>query len=258
MIYRLFVVCAIGSLLAISPAPKTLAADDSQQRIHELEVENDLLRQELARLRLELSQLKQQLAAAKDHSPPANDALADEGIDRPEDSGDVRDSPESPATEKPDANAFQPRTYRNADEIYRAIPQRLSPIRGGWTITQKKEVLEWLSGNIPGNRYDSVKTISSYSIRTHPQDRDAWQISIQFEPETMRYMGWLMNEKISVLVIDADAEKVDNAAKLFRKGTRLRILGNISKLDWDMVGERTGEVWRPKHCTIYLVDTEYK
>lgn len=224
------------------------AQTPDQERVKQLEQENDALRQELAQLRLELSQLKRELAKYQPtDKPTADDADGDETSDSPE-AGEEGDSK--------DKN--KPRTFRSADEIYRLIPRDMRPARDGWDIPQKKTVALWLKTNITGKRFEARKEISQVKIK-YDSIRSIWEFTLYFEKEEMSFMSWDMEERVYGLTLRGDKTFVENLKRKHKEGSTVHLSGTISTISWDtLVRHSAEENWHPTYCQIALDSAQIK
>lgn len=235
MICSMLLTLGLGFAMITLPAT---AETPEQERIKQLEQENDELRQELAQLRLTLSQIKREL---KQQSANTEKVDAGEAVERDK------------ATDKDAKEKDTPRTFRSADEIYRAIPQDIQPARDGWSIVAKEKVAGWLSANIPGQRFSANKKIASVRVvRNHSEDNQ-WHVYLIFEYETMRYMNWKMSERLSTVRLSGDGAFVERVPKLFSKGKSVNVQGEIKRISWNAaIIQKAGEAWHPTYCEIAL------
>ena len=222
-----------GLAIVVVSLPVSAGTPD-QDRIEQLEKENDALRQEIAQLRLDLSQLKRVL---KQHEAGQNDP-AEEGT-----------SPsDEPAAEPNDKG--KPRTFRSADEIYRSIPQNMRPARDGWDIEERRTVSEWLKTNITGKRFEARKEISDVKLRYDTIKR-IWEVSIYFKDEEMRYMSWDMKEQLNHIILRGDKTFSENTRKQYKVGGTVQVTGTISVIAWDsFIIQRAENDWHPTKCTL--------
>lgn len=238
--------------LGLAPSFAHAQTTDAQERIAQLEEENQQLRQQLAELRFELNELKREMRNAENHAgeneQPDVEAMPDEpGQDQGQD---------NPAQEGEDAE--QVRTFTSADQIYRSIPDQLSPARDGWDIVKRQEVADWLRENIPGNRFEARLEVNSVTYRYHSTQKD-WAITIQFKYQTMRFMNWDMEQRVTQAVLRGDGDYVDHVKRRVREGSRVNVSGVIRDTSWGLVfGVPADENWHPEHCAISLDEVEVR
>jgi len=246
--------CLIVLIALLSPASFVSAQPNTDQRVAELEEENQRLRQELADLRLQVATLKQQLQrleAAHDQPAEAEGVKQDNGTEQ---------APGLPAAEgegDADANA-QVRVYESVDEIYRAIPRELSPGRDGWDVVKIQAVEAWLKEAIPGSRYSARKQVSSLRIAYDSIEKN-WTVTLGFEAVQSRFMQWGMEERIATVVLRGDQAFADRTRQRLSVGDRVHLTGTIYRAAWDQSRVHPAdENWHPTYVSIYLAEAEVR
>ena len=238
------------SVLLAAPA---VAQTPDQERIKQLELENNELRQELAQLRLELSQLKRELAKHK----PAAEKKPAAGEADPGETDETSDSPED-GKEGESKDKNKPRAFRSADEIYRSIPQDLRPARDGWDIVERRTVENWLKTNITGKRFEARKKVSKVEV-DYDAIKQIWEVTLLFEHEEMRYMSWEMEEHVYGVVLRGDKAFAENARKKYKTGGTVNVSGTISQINWDIfITQNAEKNWHPTHCKLALEGVQIK
>ncbi|MEM7675226.1 MAG: hypothetical protein AAF449_04385 [Myxococcota bacterium] len=168
----------------------------------------------------------------------------------------AKDGPkeQGPADEEKD----QVRVFSSADEIYRSLPQELSPGKNGWDVPEKNKVKAWLTENIVGQQFNGRREIKS-TIVTHHALHGYWEVKIRLVNRPMRYMNWGMDERLNIIVLTGDEAFAKQAQKKYKEGRRVQVSGEIVKINWDLIGaHRLGTQWHPNYCGIALSNVEVK
>ena len=186
--------------------------ENPQERIVELEEENQRLRGELAELRLAMAQLRREMDTDEDLEP------GEDTSDQQTDDAAV------------EAGGEDVRTFGSADEIYRSIPENLRPGRDGWSRVETQDVSNWLSENVPGSSYESRLEVHQVQISYDTIAKD-WRVSIHFKYRDMRFMSWGMEERVGMVVLRGDGDFAERAEGL-REGARVAVTGEIISTSW--------------------------
>ena len=89
--------------------------------------------------------------------------------------------------------------------------------------------------------------------------RRIWKVTLSFEDEKMRYMGWGMHERIYPITLRGDKAFAENARKKYKAGGTVHVSGLIIGVGWDVItrqGIPAEDDWYPTYCQLQLDDAK--
>ncbi|MEM6258378.1 MAG: hypothetical protein AAGI37_08700 [Planctomycetota bacterium] len=229
---RCFIAPLITVMLACAVPMTTAHAEEKPTQVEALKAEIETLRAELAQLRLENTQLRKQLEAKAETTAPKSVVQEEENAGQEKSEKVIK--------------------YESADEIFKQIPEELSPQRDGWTRTEADAVKRWMRESLPGSMFSARRIVSSTKVSKNPFNDSEWHIDVTIKYRPIRYMGWDMEERISSIRLTGDVDFVERAQKQYKEGRRVQVTGKIRAAGWGITIVPQDKRWHPKHLTISL------